>query len=154
MRLWGWIDRSAGDSGTGRGRETWQARSHRARRSRSTGAACTPFNHARPGLFGADSEKRAFLADALLQAFANMAAQIENAGIGDAVKHAQPALAPRQQARRDERPELTGNIGLGSGCEADQFRDVLFPVLQGHQKLEPGRFTQRAEAGGDQLDGV
>ena len=40
VRVRWWIDRSAGDSGTGCGRETWRARCHRARRSRSTGAAC------------------------------------------------------------------------------------------------------------------
>jgi len=75
------------------------------------------------------------LSNALLEAFADVTAQIENAGVGDAVEDAHAAFASCQKPSSSEQAELPGNIGLGCPRGFHQIRDILLPLLQSHQEF-------------------
>jgi len=79
-------------------------------------------------------------------------AKIKDLGIGDEIESVQALFPSIHHPFDHEEAEVLGDIPLGETGLFDQSSDVLFSVLEGHEKAEPGRLAQELEAAGDELE--
>ncbi len=90
----------------------------------------------------------------MLEAAADVLAEVEDARVGDVVEHLQALLAPAKNAGVGECLEVARDVRLCRLGDRDELGDVSFAGLEFNQEAEPHRFTQDAEPGGDDLEGL
>ncbi len=72
-----------------------------------------------------------------LNLHANNLAQIDNLFVRNTVVNLDPIAALGQHTRLVQRIEVLGHIGLGGRDLAQEIRDILFPVAQAADDLQP-----------------
>ena len=91
-------------------------------------------------------ERLGLMLQPFLNPSADLAAHVENAGIGDCVKECRASPKPCQKPHLRQGLEMTRDIGLLQATGLHQLADALFPGLQRDKQFQPVGFAADMDA--------
>lgn len=86
----------------------------------------------------------------LLEAAADMLAEIKNRRISDLIKYAHALFATCEDPSIGQNLQLSGSVGLGGACRLHQIADIPFSGFERNDQFESEWFTERPEASRDE----
>jgi len=123
----------------------WQGRTRILVRRRPLRAA---------GLHPSSRERAGVILHPTLETSADRVAQLEDAGIGDAIEDAGTFAATADDPGLGEGLEMSGGVGLGEAGGLDELGHVEFAGAKALEEAEARGFTEDPESGGDEFEGL